>query len=287
VRAMDTVTALLASEQGGKTDVKTFVVAGGSKRGWTTWLTGAVDKRVVAVVPIVIDVVNVRACSINHFCAYGFWAPAIGDYTRHKIFERSDTSEHAALMRIEDPYYYRDRLTMPKYVVNAGGDQYFPPDSSKFYFGDLVGPKYLRYVPNADHSLRGSDAAESILAFYHAILNKTAMPKFSWDMAADGSIRVKTEDKPREVNLWQATNPKARDFRLVTIGPAYKKSRLDAVEGGVYVAKVPKPEAGWTAFFVELVYDGVDKAPFKFTTQVSIVPDVLPHKIEEASKSGK
>jgi len=287
VRAMDTVTALMASEQGGKVDVKTFVVAGGSKRGWTTWLTGAVDKRVVAVVPIVIDVVNVRACSINHFCAYGFWAPAVGDYTRHKIFERSESPEHAALMRIEDPYYYRDRLTMPKYVVNAGGDQYFPPDSSKFYFGDLVGPKYLRYVPNADHSLRGSDAAESILAFYQAILNKTAMPKFSWEMGADGSIRVKTEDKPREVNLWQATNPKARDFRLVTIGPAYKKSRLDPVEGGVYVAKVPKPETGWTAFFVELVFDGIDKVPLKLTTQVSIVPDVLPHKIEEASKPEK
>src|SRR5436309_3190370 len=170
VRAMDTVTALLASDQGGKVDVKTFVVAGGSKRGWTTWLTGAVDKRVIAIVPIVIDVLNVKACSINHFCAYGFWAPAIGDYTRHKIQERKDTPEHAALMRLEDPYNYRDRLTMPKYVVNAGGDQYFPPDSSKFYFDDLVGPKFLRYVPNADHALRGSDAPESILAFYQAAL---------------------------------------------------------------------------------------------------------------------
>lgn len=287
VRAMDTVTALLASEAGGKHDVKTFVVAGGSKRGWTTWLTGAVDKRVVAIVPIVIDVVNVTACSINHFCAYGFWAPAIGDYTRHKIYDRNGTPEHAALMRIEDPYFYRDRLTMPKYVVNAGGDQYFPPDSSKFYFGDLVGPKYLRYVPNADHSLRGSDAQESILAFYHAVLNKAAMPKFSWEMAADGSIRVKAEDKPAEVNLWQATNPKARDFRLEAIGPAYKKSRLEPVEGGVYVARVPKPEAGWTAFFVELVFDSGGKVPFKFTSQVSIVPDVLPHKIEEAAKPGK
>jgi PhoPQ-activated pathogenicity-related protein len=287
VRAMDTVTALLASEQGGKVDVKTFVVAGGSKRGWTTWLTGAVDKRVVAIVPIVIDVVNVRACSVNHFCAYGFWAPAVGDYTRHKIFERSGTPEHAALMRIEDPYFYRDRLTMPKYVVNAGGDQYFPPDSSKFYFGDLVGPKYLRYVPNADHSLRGSDAHESILAFYQAVLNKAAMPRFSWDMGKDGSIRVKTQGKPTEVNLWQATNPKARDFRLVEIGPAYKKSRLDPVEDGVYVARVPKPEAGWTAFFVELVFDSGGKVPFKFTTQVSIVPDVLPHKIEEATKPAK
>ncbi|HET6574920.1 MAG TPA: PhoPQ-activated pathogenicity-related family protein [Fimbriiglobus sp.] len=287
VRAMDTVTALMASDQGGKVGVKTFVVAGGSKRGWTTWLTGAVDKRVVAIVPIVIDVVNVRACSINHFCAYGFWAPAVGDYTRHKIFERSGTPEYAALMRIEDPYFYRDRLTMPKYVVNAGGDQYFPPDSSKFYFDDLVGPKYLRYVPNADHSLRGSDARESILAFYRAFLNKTPMPKFSWKMAADSSIRVKTEDKPTEVNLWQATNPKARDFRLVTIGRAYKKSRLDPAEGGVYVARVPKPASGWTAFFVELVFDCGGKEPLKFTTQVSIVPDVLPHKIEEATKSAK
>ncbi|MCI0704696.1 MAG: PhoPQ-activated pathogenicity-related family protein [Planctomycetia bacterium] len=287
VRAMDTVTALLASKEGGKTEVKTFVVAGGSKRGWTTWLTGAVDTRVVAIVPIVIDVLNVRACADNHFCSYGFWAAAIGDYTRHKIQDWHGTKEYAALMRIEDPYFYRDRLTMPKFVVNAAGDQYFPPDSSKFYFGELVGPKYLRYVPNADHSLRGSDAQESILAFYSAILTKTAMPKFSWEMVKGGSIRVKTEDKPKEVNLWQATNPKARDFRLVTIGAAYKKSPLEPGKDGVYVAKVPKPETGWTAFFVELVFDSGGKVPFKFTTQVSIVPDVLPHKIEEAKKPEK
>src|SRR4029077_1602276 len=144
VRAMDTVTALLASEPGGKTDVKKFVVAGGSKRGWTTWLTRAGDPRVVAIMPLVIDVVNVRACSINHFCAYGFWAPAIGDYSRHKIHERADTPQYAEMMKIIDPYSYRDRLTLPKFIINAGGDQYFPPDSSKFYFHDLKGIKSLR-----------------------------------------------------------------------------------------------------------------------------------------------
>jgi len=117
------------------------------------------------------------------------------------------------------------------------------------------------------------------------VLNKAPIPKFSWEMAADGSIRVKTEDKPREVTLWQATNPKARDFRLEAIGAAYKKSALEPTGDGTYVARVAKPEAGWTAFFVELTYDGGGKAPFKFTTQVSIVPDVLPHKIEEARKT--
>ena len=286
VRAMDTITALLASDAGGKVQATKFVVAGGSKRGWTTWLTGAVDRRVVAIVPVVIDVVNVRACGINHYSSYGFWAQAVGDYTRHKIFERRFTPEYAALLKIVDPYFYRDRLKMPKFIVNAGGDQYFPPDSSKFYFDDLVGTKYLRYVPNADHSLRGTDAMESILAFYQAVLNGTSLPKFTWKMETDGSIRVRTEDKPLEVNLWQATNPKARDFRLESIGKAYQKSALQAQEGGVYVAQVPKPPTGWTAFFVELVYANGDKTAFKFSTQVSIVPDVLPHRIEELDKSG-
>ncbi len=287
VRAMDAVTEFLASAEGGKTTVKKFVVMGGSKRGWTTWLTGAVDSRVTAIIPIVIDVVNVRPSMMNHYSAYGFWAQAVGDYTRHKIHERFDTPAFAELLKIVDPYSYRDRLTLPKFIVNAAGDQYFTPDSSRFYFDDLKGVKYLRYVPNANHSLAGSDAAESILAFYQAVLNGSPLPKFSWKVQADGSLRVQTETKPLEVNLWQATNPKARDFRLDAIGPAYKKSVLQSEGEGTYVARVNKPPEGWTAFFVELVFSSGAKVPYKFTTQVQIVPDVLPHSFEEFRKTIK
>jgi PhoPQ-activated pathogenicity-related protein len=287
VRAMDTVTALLAGEEGGRTAVKNFVVAGGSKRGWTTWLTGAVDKRVVAIVPIVIDVVNVPACSAHHYCSYGFWAPAIGDYTRHNIQDRSDSPRYAELLKIVDPYSYRDRLTLPKFILNAAGDQYFPPDSSQFYFGDLKGPKYLRYVPNADHSLKNSDARESITAFYQAILHGTPLPRYSWKAQTDGSLSVRAEDRPLEVNLWQATNPKARDFRLEEVGPAYKKTPLRPDGEGAYVAKVEPPEKGWTAFFVEMTFTGGGKVPFKFTTPVRIVPDVLPHKLDELDNKSR
>jgi len=49
VRAMDTVTAFLGSLSSGAVTVKNFVVAGGSKRGWTTWSTAIVDPRVIAV----------------------------------------------------------------------------------------------------------------------------------------------------------------------------------------------------------------------------------------------
>jgi PhoPQ-activated pathogenicity-related protein len=58
VRAMDCITEFAASEEGGKHAVKKFVVGGGSKRGWTTWMTAAADDRVEAIVPIVIDVLN-------------------------------------------------------------------------------------------------------------------------------------------------------------------------------------------------------------------------------------
>src|SRR4030095_12653090 len=112
---------------------------------------------------------------------------------QHKVMDRWDTPGMEELNKVEDPYSYLDRLTLPKFIVNAAGDQYFTPDSSKFYFDDLKGPKYLRYVPNANHSLAGSDAAESIQAFYHGVLKGSELPKFSWKVEKDNSIRVRAE----------------------------------------------------------------------------------------------
>jgi PhoPQ-activated pathogenicity-related protein len=95
---------------------------------------------------------------------------------------------------------------------------------------------------------------------------------------------VTVKDQPSEVNLWQATNPAARDFRVDTIGKAYTSSPVARAKDGTYVGKVKKPAKGYTAFFVELVYPGPGKIPFKFTTEVSVVPDVLPYKWEDAAK---
>jgi PhoPQ-activated pathogenicity-related protein len=278
VRAMDTVTAFCGGADGGNVKVDGFVVAGGSKRGWTTWTTAAVDKRVVAIVPIVIDVLNVVPSMRHHYAAYGFWAPAIGDYTAMRIMDWDSTPEYKALMKIEEPYEYRTRYTMPKFIINACGDQFFLPDSSQFYFNDLPGVKYLRYVPNADHSLKGSDAYQTLHACYRAVIQNQALPQFSWALEKDGSIRAMAKDKPAEVKLWQATNPDARDFRLDTFGPKWQSSVLNDQGGGVYVAKVPEPSKGWTAFMVELTFATANPEPFKFTTSVRVLPDVTNHK---------
>src|SRR5271165_526340 len=286
VRAMDAIEEFLASEAGGKITVDHFVVAGGSKRGWTTWLVGAVDKRVVAIMPMVIDALNSEVITKHHFEAYGFFSTALNDYVRQGLFPaKIGTPEYKAVLDIEDPYNYRDRpqMKMPKFLINASGDQYFLPDNSHFYYSALPEEKHIRYVPNVKHNLEGGDATDSMLAFYRAILTKTPRPRFTWKMQ-NGSIVVAVQDKPAEVNLWQATNPDARDFRLDIIGKAYTSTKLSEEKKGVYVAQVPKPPKGFTAFYVELTYPGPGSAPFKFSTEVEVVPDILPFKWEDAAK---
>jgi len=285
VRAMDAIQEFLASEAGGSLTVDRFVVSGGSKRGWTTWLVAAVDDRVVAIMPTVIDALNSELITRHHFEAMGFFSSALNDYVNHGLFpHKIGTPEYRAVLDIEDPYVYRHRarLRIPKYLVHASGDQFFLPDNSRFYFKDLEGEKYIRYVPNARHNLGGSDARESLLTFYQSILANRPRPKFSWTRAADGSIRVDVTDRPTSVKLWQATNAKARDFRLDVIGAAYTSTTVTEESPGIYLARVPRPVEGFTAFFVELIFDSGFKNPWKFTTEVSVVPDILPFKWEDA-----
>lgn len=279
VRAMDTVTSFCSKMPDKGVKVDSFVIAGGSKRGWTTWTTAAVDRRVKAIAPIVIDLLNIEPSFIHHWEAYGFYAPAVQDYERAGIMEWQGTTQYRNLMKIEEPYEYRNRLDMPKYLINATGDQFFLPDSSQFYFNELVGEKYIRYIPNAEHSLKDTDALAGLVGWYSSILNDKPRPKFSWKMEADGSIRVTAIDKPAKVRLWQASNPNTRDFRIDTIGKAWTSTDLTDQGGGVYIGKIPTPTQGWSACLVELTYvTPGNPAPSIYTTQVSVLPNTLPFK---------
>src|SRR3954468_13665348 len=185
VRAMDAVTAFVVTPEGGASRVSRFVVSGASKRGWTTWTTAAVDQRVIAIAPAVIDMLNIEPSFVHHYRAYGEWSDAVKDYTQQGIMNWMGTPQFRALMKIEEPYEYRDRLTMPKYLLNASGDQFFLPDSSRFYFDQLPGEKHLRYVPNTNHGLEKSDAIESVEAFYASIVKGVKRPEFTWTFEQD------------------------------------------------------------------------------------------------------
>src|SRR3984885_1803074 len=277
VRAIDCVQELLASKEGGNFRIDKFVVCGGSKRGWTTWCTGAVDKRVDAIMPISIDTLNQVASMRHHVSVYGFYTAAVGDYFRHGITKLAADPRMKLLNESEDPFSYRERFTMPKYIVGGAGDEFFCPDNSQFYFDALPGEKYLRYIPNADHGLKGTDVRESVVSFYDTVLKGTPRPQFTWNFEPDGSILVTTVTKPTSVKLWQATNPTARDFRVIPIGRTFKSHELHDQGHGVYVAKIATPERGWTASFVELSFEVGAPYPLKLTTAVRVTPDTLPH----------
>jgi len=276
VRAMDAIQAWARTEQ---VAVDRFVVSGGSKRGWTTWLVGAVDPRVAAIMPVVIDALNSEAITRHHFEAMGFFSTALKDYVNHGLFpHKIGTPEYAAVLAIEDPFNYRDRpaLRMPKMLINASGDQFFLPDNPRFYYDKLSDEKLLRYVPNAKHNLAGSDAADTMLAFYKSVISGSKRPRLTW-RTKPGSITVKSDIKPESATLWQANNPDARDFRVDTIGNAYKATQLTGNKS--FTAKVDKPAKGFTAYFIELKFaDGL-----KLSTPITITPDTLPAKWSDAA----
>ena len=276
VRAMDTVTAIMARPEWGERRIERFVVSGISKRGWTSWLAAAVDERVEGIAPIVFDVLNMEASIRHHFAAYGHFSQAVVEFTLHGILPRLGEPAVNGLLQVADPYWYRHRVTVPKLILNAVGDEFFLPDSSRFYWDELRGENYLRYVPNANHSMYGTDVFDSVAAFHWLMVNDQRPPRFSWIRRGDGTLQVLPVDQPEGVRLWQATNPEARDFRLAILGPAFVSTPIEPDEHGVYTARVPPPERGWTAGFLELTYDVGAPKPLKLTTDVVVTPDVLP-----------
>jgi len=331
VKTMDTLQDFLGSKATGPITLDRFAVTGASKRGWTSWLTAASDDRVSAVMPIVIDVLGMERQMEHHRRAYssypenspsdyifGGYSTAIEDYVEMNVFQRFGTTESESLLKIVDPFTYRDTLTMPKLILNSTGDQFFLPDSSQFYYNELLGTKYVYYAPNTDHSLSGSVASldqgtlDSLQAFYIAHVRNTnrlpgddvVVPAFSWTFETDEAegkarIIVTTTQRPESVALWRATNRDARDFRLQVVGSAWTKNELvsecqqaclegpcDCDPAGpmqTYVAEVNIPEEGWRGFYVLLTFPGPDpmqpNLKYHFSTPVRVVPDVYPDEL--------
>lgn len=309
VKAMDTAQEVMG---GIGRPISDFVVTGASKRGWTTWLTGASDFRVKAVAPIVIDVLNMDEHLQHHRAVYGYWAPAIYDYAQEGVFDRllpegggGVSPEADALLQLVDPYEYSriGRLNIPKFMTNGTMDQFFVPDASQWYFGGLENENYLNYIPNGDHGLvtdeddldpsSSDNPAGNLLAWHMALTQNEPRPPFTWSLQPDGTIRIDVSPtrRPYEVVLWHATARNSRDFRREARFRADWQSLPLApqVTGGTtYIAEAPAPPAdgNYTGFFVQLFYrntaaypstvqlqyPGITPPDLVFTTGVQVVP---------------
>lgn len=283
VRAMDTVQSFALSTLARSVD--DFVVTGFSKRGAVTWLAAAVDDRVRAIAPGVFDFLNMAEQVEHHFAAYGFFAPAVIDYERYDILKRLRTPEGKALRAIVDPLSYKRSLSLPKFLINSPGDQFFTPDSSQRYLAQLSGETRLRYVPNTDHSLstldRGpEDALLGLLGWYQSILAEAPRGHVQ-SSARHGEIIVNTTGAPvLSVTQWSTSNANGRDFRRESIGPGWRSTLLAPHSDGTYRVPLSRPTAGWTAHFVEVKFTG-PVLPQVFSTPVYITPDSYPYRLDD------
>lgn len=274
--AMDAAQAVLREKS--QLEVKSFLLTGASKRGWTTWLTAAIDPRVIGIAPMVIDLLNLGPQMRHQVQTWGRFSDRIGDYVVRKIPQRMDTERGHKLVAMVDPFVYREQLTMPKLVVLGTNDPYWPVDSARFYYDALPPEKHLLYVPNTGHRL-GLGALATTMQFIRATMRGDDLPKLKWQHDDDGALHVTWTDPNAQATLWQATSPN-RDFRAATW-------TAQTLEGqGECSVKIEAPAEDWLAYFIEVSFRNKDGVIFPLTTGLTVLPDHMPYDERGARKDG-
>jgi PhoPQ-activated pathogenicity-related protein len=288
VKTMDAV-QMIAKEL--KLDKKPneFVLAGFSKRGAITWLTAAVDDRVCAISPGVYDTLNFIPSIENQRKTYGIFNAPLADYDLRNILDRLRIKEGLELIDTVDPYTYRDLVKIPKYIINATGDEFYPPDSSQYYIHSLQGETLLRYVPNTDHggSNDGFESAlQGLLAWYSKIVSGKPRPKITWKRSQDNTFKISINSNNVTAVLWSAHNS-SKDFRLMTFGPNWHATPVAISSEGKIQLRLNVPESGWSGYFVEFSIQDTPGLVEKYTTPVILLPTTDPFSLEQPTLSPK
>lgn len=271
VRAMDTVQAFAQKEF--HQSVKQFVVTGASKRGWTTWLTGAVDPRVKAIAPIVIDMLNMKVQTQWAEKVYGRQSEQIQDYTNLGLIAKMDDPRMVQVRQWVDPYSYRNRYTMPKLLLLGTNDPYWTVDALRNYWDDLPGPKLIYQTPNAGHDLGGGkDAIQTLAAWFQMIADHQPLPTMGWQFRQEpntATVAVQIDRPVRSIRLWTATSTD-RDFR----DDKWSQRDLEIQSGSSHAsAEIAAPEKGYRAFLAEVELMSSTGQPYKLSTEARVTPD--------------
>ncbi len=271
VRGMDAVQEF--SRQNLNKDITRFTVSGASKRGWTTWLTGASDERVEAIGPMVIDVLNMPVSLDYHLTAWNAYSEQINDYIKLEIPQTVNTEDGNALTQMIDPYSYREKLTMPKLIFIGTNDEYWPVDAIKNYIKDIPGENYIHYTPNAGHNLDGGEKAlKALSGFWGQTLAKTSYADLNYELTTDktsATLSVESDSKDLKTGYLWSADSEDRDFRDET----WTSTKVNTKTGKAAVEKIPFPKKGFKAFYMDLEYADPNGGTYTKSTRMYVADD--------------
>ena len=139
VKAMDAIQQFSKEEL--SLDVSGFTVGGASKRGWTTWFSAAVDERVKAIFPMVYDNLWLSKQMKHQIEVWGEYSEQISEYSEKNLPQILETEEGSGLGGLVDPFTYKDKISVPKFIIIGTNDRYWPLDALNLYYDELVGEK--------------------------------------------------------------------------------------------------------------------------------------------------
>lgn len=269
LKAMDALQAFAKKAE--MPAIDQFLITGASKRGWTTWLAGASrDPRIKAIAPMVIDILNVLEQMPHQLAAYGKPSEQVGDYTEVGMLDKLKTPEGKRLMALEDPYSYRNLLTLPKLIILGTNDRYWTQDALNLYWDGLKGPKWVLYTPNSGHGLEDRERLfNTLTAFIRATAAGQPWPKMSWRYRSDrdGTTLSLSSDPPPV---------SARLFRAYALTQDFRDSKWTSEpmerSGRGFTGRLADPEKGYVAMFGEATYELGGKT-FTLSTQIRIRPE--------------
>jgi PhoPQ-activated pathogenicity-related protein len=195
----------------------------------------------------------------------------IEDYVKLGIPQQVHTGQGQAITTMVDPYSYRDKLTMPKLIINGTNDEYWPVDAIKNYLGDIPGENYLLYVQNAGHGLGdGKKALTSLSAFFGRTVAQASYPVCKWSLTTEEQRVVLSVETTQDdlLGVWLRTaSSDDRDFRDAIWGG----QEITAMHSNPVQVSVKLPETGYRAFFVDLEYKDINGGSYCKSTRMYVL----------------
>ncbi|CAI5483313.1 unnamed protein product, partial [Closterium sp. Yama58-4] len=152
-----------------------------------------------------------------------------------------------------DPYYYRERLTMPKLLVSAANDEVLALDDTYIWWNDMPETKLLKIMANSEHMHLHINqwANQATLAFLASLLHvnsscaslpASSRPALTWTRPSNA--RSYSPPGPKHFDRVEGTGLFAREEQKMVEAQA-GGGGMKGIEGGV-LTNQEQPARPWS-----------------------------------------